>query len=356
VKKISEDYNKWTVKQLREFCNKNNIKLPSKARKADIIKMITEFTSSSEDLSEVNEEKGEDIKNNQAEVNIIEEQEGIFEEELIAGFDEDDDPALLYKDQMDLKFWQQPEFRVLLDIELAKDSKVAFYDLSSLVDKFFNNMLHEEFINYKISGIALKSAATLHHYKISSIIKEEEMIQKKVELEKLRARHARTIPKALPQPIQPKMQIATKRELFDAMRAMIIETMQNKEKLKRRRLRREEEKQRKIQMKSKARLPKELLKHISGKDQTVEELHESWLNRIKGTINLNNKTDTSFFDLMEIIKNDEISSIGRRFALVRMFLALMFLSTSGASGTSKTSTDIELFQEEDFKDIQISLK
>ncbi len=56
------------------------------------------------------------------------------------------------------------------------------------------------------------------------------------------------------------------------------------------------------------------------------------------------------------LENDEKSSIGRRFALVRMFLALMFLSTAGASGTGKTVTDILLFQDEDFKDIQISLK
>ena len=101
-------------------------------------------------------------------------------------------------------------------------------------------------------------------------------------------RHSRTIPKALPQPIQPKMQIATKEELFDAMRAAIIETMQNKEKLKRRRMRREEEKQKKMQMKSKAKLPKELLKHITGKEQSIEELHESWFNRIKATIEINN--------------------------------------------------------------------
>ena len=109
-------------------------------------------------------------------------------------------------------------------------------------------------------------------------------------------------------------------------------------------------------MKSKAKLPKELLKHISGKEQTVDELHESWLNRIKGDIKLNNKTETTFFDLMELIKNDEKSSVGRRFALVRMFLALTFLSTSGASGTGKTTTDITLFQDDDFKDILISLK
>ena len=272
-------------------------------------------------------------------------QEEEFEEELIAG-EEEDDPALLYKEKMELKFWQKPPFSSLLDTELAKDSNVAFYDLASLVDKFFDNMLHESLINYKISGIALKTSASLHHYKISSIIKEEEQIQKKEELEKFRQSHSRTIPKTLPQPIQPKMLIATKEELFEAMRSAIIETMQNKEKLRRRRLRREQLKEQKIQMRSKAQLPKELLKHISGREQSIEELHESWFNRIKAKINLEGN-DTSFFELAEIIKSEEESDIGRRFAFVRMFLALMFLSTGNK---------LTINQEEDFKDFAINLR
>jgi len=247
---------------------------------------------------------------------------------------------------MELKFWQKPPFSSLLDPELAKESEIAFYDLASLVDEFFSKMLHEDLINFKISGIALKTSASLHHYKISSIIREEEQIQKKEELEKFRQRHSRSIPKALPQPIQPKMQIATKDELFDAMRSAIIEVMQNKEKLKRRRIRRDELKHQKIQMKSKAQLPKELLRHISGKEQTVQELHESWYNRIKGTINLNNK-ESSLFELTRIIKDEEDSSIGRKFALVRMFLALMFLSTGNK---------LNLAQDEDFKDISINIR
>ncbi|MBY8983827.1 MAG: hypothetical protein KGD65_02045 [Candidatus Lokiarchaeota archaeon] len=247
---------------------------------------------------------------------------------------------------MDLKFWQKPPFSSLLDPELAKESDIAFYDLSSLVDEFFGKMLNEDLINYKISGIALKTSASLHHYKISSIIREEEQIQKKEELEKFREKHSRSIPRALPQPIQPKMQIATKDELFDAMRSAIIEVMQNKEKLKRRRIRREEKQQQKIQMKSKAQLPRELLKHISGKEQTIQELHDSWYNRIKGTINLNNKK-TSLFELTSIIKGEEDSSVGRKFALVRMFLALMFLSTGNK---------LNLAQDEDFKDISIDIR
>ncbi|MFX0177155.1 MAG: hypothetical protein ACFE85_13115 [Candidatus Hodarchaeota archaeon] len=214
------------------------------------------------------------------------------------------------------------------------------------MDKFFDNMLHEEIINYKISGIALKTSASLHHYKISSIIKEEEEIQKKQELEEFRRHHSRTIPKTLPQPISPKMMVSTKEELFEAMRSAIIETMQQKEKLRRRRLRREQLKQQRIQMKSKAQLPKELLKHISGKEQTIEELLESWYNRIKASIDLDNK-DTSFYNMVNVIKTEEEGDIGRKFAFVRLFLALMFLSTGNK---------LVLSQDEDFKDVSISLK
>jgi len=337
------DFAKMTVKQLREFARKNNLKIPTSVKKKNQIIDFLQGIASHPDFVDRSQEP---------------EEEEELEEELIAGFEEEDDfdPALEKKEKTELKFWQQPPFNSLLDAETAKDSKIAFYDLSSLVDNFFDNMLHEDLINYKISGIALKTSASLHHYKISSIIREEEQIQKKEELEKFRSKHARTIPKALPQPIQPKMQIATKDELFDAMRSAIIETMQKKEKLKRRRERREEIKNKKLQKKSQARLPKELLKHISGSEQTVGELHETWLNRVKATAKLENKTETSFYEMIQLIKNDEESSIGRKFGLVKMFLALMFLSTAGASGTGKTKTEIELAQDDEFKDIHIKIK
>ncbi|MHA1192238.1 MAG: hypothetical protein ACTSP9_08080 [Promethearchaeota archaeon] len=267
-----------------------------------------------------------------------------LEEELVAG--EEYDPALAHKDKLELKFWQKPPYSSLLDPELAKDSNVAFYDLSSLVDKFFSNMLSEDLINYKISGIALKTSALLHHYKISSIIRDEENIQKKEELEIFRRKHGRSIPKTLPQPIQPKMLISTKEELFDAMRSAIIETMQKKEKLKRRRVRRDELKQNKIMVRSKAQLPKELLRHITGREQSVEELHESWYNRIKAKVEFDDR-ETSFYEMAKIIIDEEESEIGRKFAFVRLFLALMFLSTGNK---------VQLSQDEDFKDFAINLR
>ena len=320
-------FNEWTVKDLRDFASKNSIKIPSKAKKKDIVELLQTVVSHPDFIDRSQEPEK-------------------LEEELIAGFDDEEDLALLKKEKVDLKFWQKPPFSSLLDSELAKESEIAFYDLAKLVDTFFDKMLHEDLINYKISGIALKTSATLHHYKISSIIKEEEQIQKREELERFRRKHSRTIPKALPQPISPKMQIATKEELFDAMRSAIIEVMQNKEKLRRRKIRRDDLKQQKIQMKSKAQLPKELLKHISGREQTVEELHESWYNRIKATIKLNNN-ESNFFDLANIIKDEEKSNLGRKFSLVRMFLALMFLSTGNK---------LILSQDEDFKNISIDIK
>lgn len=320
-------FNEWTVKDLRDFASKNSIKIPSKAKKKDIVELLQNVVSHPDFIDRSQEPEK-------------------LEEELIAGFDDEEDLALLRKEKVDLKFWQKPPFSSLLDSELAKESEIAFYDLAKLVDTFFDNMLHEDLINYKISGIALKTSATLHHYKISSIIKEEEQIQKREELERFRRKHSRTIPKALPQPISPKMQIATKEELFDAMRSAIIEVMQNKEKLRRRKIRRDDLKQQKIQMKSKAQLPKELLKHISGREQTVEELHESWYNRIKAIIKLNNN-ESNFFDLANIIKDEEKSNLGRKFSLVRMFLALMFLSTGNK---------LILSQDEDFQNITIDIK
>jgi len=336
VRKISEDNNlkdgydfkSWTVKELKEFASQNNITIPSKSKKVDIIKLLKQVVSHPDFVDRT--------KNSEL--------DEILEEELIAGVEED--TALLQKERLELKFWQKPPFSSLLDFELAKDSNIAFYDLASLVDKFFNNMMREELINYKISGIALKNSAYLHHYKISSIIKEEEEIQKKEALERLREKHSRTIPKTLSQPIQPKLLVSTKEELFEAMRSVIIETMQNKEKLRRQRLRREELKQQRLQMKSKAKLPKDLLKHISGKEKTIEELHNSWYNRIKAKVELDNK-ETTFFEMAEIIKNEEESDIGKRFDFVRMFLALMFLSTSNK---------LILSQDEDFKDFKINLK
>ncbi|TFF98888.1 MAG: hypothetical protein EU547_00320 [Promethearchaeota archaeon] len=312
-----------TVKELRDFAAINDITIPAGSRKSDIVEILHNAVSESDFIDRTLEENRK--------------------EELIVGDDEEDFETPSDKE---LKFWQKPPYSTLLDLELAKDSDVAFYDLSTLVHKFFENMLSEDFINYKVSGIALKTSASLHRHKIRDVIKQEEKIQKQEKIEKMRKRTQRDIPETLSQPIKPKMKTSSQDELFDAMRDAIIETMQKREKLKRRRIKREEKLKKKKEKRSEAKLPKELLKHISGREQSVEELHESWYNRIKTKISLEEKNNTSLYELVKLINNEEISVLGRKYELIRMFLALMFLSTNNK---------INLEQNKEFKDIHIFL-
>jgi chromatin segregation and condensation protein Rec8/ScpA/Scc1 (kleisin family) len=321
------NFKDWTVKELREFASINNITIPTGSRKNDIIDLLNQVVSHPEFIDRTKEEN--------------------LEKEILAGFDDEDGDLELKRRPTELKFWQKPPYSTLLNIELAKDSDIAFYDLASLVEKFFDKMLHEDLINFKVSGIALKTSASLHHHKITSVIKEEEEIQKQEKLEEMRSRTRRKIPKTLSQPIKPKLKMTSQDDLFDAMRAAIIDTMQKKEKLKRRRLEREEKKRRRRQEKSKAKLPKEILKHITGSDQTVEELHESWFNRIRATLKLDSKESTSFEEMMKLVKKEEMQLLGRKFGLVKLFLALMFLSNNNR---------IELSQSKEFDDIKISMK
>ncbi|TXT64047.1 MAG: hypothetical protein BAJALOKI3v1_270029 [Promethearchaeota archaeon] len=326
---VEYEFREWTVNELRDFASTNNISLPSGSKKNEIIEILEGVVSHPEFVDRTKED--------------------VLDEELNAGegaVEEDEKGPLFRKDKTDLKFWHKPPYSTLLNIDLAKDSDVAFYDLSSLVDKFFDKMLREDFINYKISGIALKTSASLHHDKITSVIKQEEEIQKQEKIEEMRKRTRRKIPKTLSQPVKPKMKMTSKDELYDAMRAAIIETMQKKEKLKRRRLKRNKEKEQRKEEKSNASLPKELLKHISGREQSVEELHDSWFNKIKTKIKLENKDKTSFYNLVKLINEDEESILGRKYEFIRMFLALMFLSTNNR---------IKLNQDDEFKDINISI-
>jgi hypothetical protein len=39
------DFKLWTVKQLKQFCRENNIKIPSSYRKADIVRLVMEFNA-----------------------------------------------------------------------------------------------------------------------------------------------------------------------------------------------------------------------------------------------------------------------------------------------------------------------
>lgn len=232
--------------------------------------------------------------------------------------------------------------RSLLDPTLVKDSDTLKYDLAGLVQEFFDNMLKEEIVDFRISGLAIHSAAKMHHWKILDTIKEEE----RIEVEKQRARTRRQIPKALPQPLREERKVATKKDLVGAMRRAIIETMQKREKLRRRRVARDKRKKQLKKKRAQGQLPKEILKHITGKGETVEEMIDTWFERIRTSIEMANDEETSYQELKELIELEAESPVERRFLTTRMFMSLCFLSTRG---------QIKLFQPSDFENISIEL-
>ncbi|MHA1732143.1 MAG: hypothetical protein ACTSU5_09370 [Promethearchaeota archaeon] len=278
----------------------------------------------------------------------IETEEAVAEEVIVGELDDDsitNEEIEALRKAVPKKFWQQDErMRALLDPTLVKDSDTLMYDLANLVNEFFDKMLGEEIIDFRISGLAIHSAAKMHHWKILDTIKEEE----KIEVERQRQRTQRAIPKALPQPLRESRKVATKEDLVGAMRRAIIETMQKREKLRRRREARDEKKRQLKKTRAKGQLPKEILKHITGKGMTVEEMIDTWYERIRNTIDMapKDKRETSLFELKDIIDVESESPLERRFMFVRMFLALCFLGTRGK---------INLFQADDFEDISIEL-
>lgn len=240
------------------------------------------------------------------------------------------------------KFWQEDPWRALLDPTLVKDSKMLQSDLAALVREFFRKMLEEEIVDFRIAGMAIHSAAKMHHWKILDVIKEEE----KIEIQRQRERTKRQIPKTLPQPLRETRKVATIEDLVGAMRRAIIETMQKREKLRRRREAREARLRALKKTRAKGQLPKELLKHLTGKKMTIEEVIETWYERIRTSVELSPKKETTTRELKDLIELEASTPLERRFHFVRMFLALCFLGTRGR---------IKLFQPNDFEDISIEL-
>jgi chromatin segregation and condensation protein Rec8/ScpA/Scc1 (kleisin family) len=249
----------------------------------------------------------------------------------------------MLEDQMPAKFWQKGAYTVLMDPTMVKSEELVKYDLSALLSEFTKEMLKEDIVDFRISGMAIYSAAKLHHKKIRDVIDEEE----KVQLKELRERMKREIPKAMAQPLREPRKIATSEELFDAMRSAIIETMQKRELLRRRRekqiARREELKV----IRSKGQLPKEILKHILGKNKTIEELLQEWFDKIKAKIKLNDKKFTTYDEMIEdVIEIEEKDAYGQKIKSIELFIALLFLSTNGK---------LNITQGEDFDDITIEI-
>ncbi len=235
---------------------------------------------------------------------------------------DEDDARDKIKKIIPKKFWMIDPWRTLLDPSLAKEAEVLNYDLSKLIRDFFDMMLKEEIIDFRISGIATYSAAKMHHWKILETIKEEE----KAEEQRQRERLERQIPKAIAQPLRESRKIATADDLVGAMRRAIIETMQKREKLRLRRVVREQKQAIIKQTRVKGQLPKELLQHIMGRGETLEDLMPKWLEKIKAMGSLSKDGMASFFDLCNVIKAESKSKIEERLKICLLFQSLCFLA------------------------------
>lgn len=245
--------------------------------------------------------------------------------------------------EMPEKFWQKGAYKILMDPTLIKSEDFTKFDLSSLLSEFTKEMLKEDLIDFRISGMAIYSAAKLHHKKIRDVIDEEE----KVLIREMRERTKRDIPKAMPQPLREPRKIATSDELFEAMRSAIIETMQKRELLRRRREKKIAKREELKVVRSKGHLPKEILKHILGKNQTAEEILQKWFQKIKAKIKLSDRKYTTYEEMIqEVIEIEEKDSYGQKLKSVEMFIAMLFLSTGGK---------LIMTQEDDFEDIKIEI-
>lgn len=270
---------------------------------------------------------------------------------LEASIDEDImDEQSMKAPKMPEKFWQKDIWRVLLDPSLVESELMNKYDLAKLLNDFTQEMLKTELVDFRISGMAIYNSAKIHHKKIKDVIDEEEQVQ----LKEMKERAKREIPQAMAQPLREPRKIATSDELFEAMRAAIIETMQKREILKRKREERENRRQELKVVQSKGKLPLDILKHITGKEKTIDEILNSWYEKIKAKTKLNDNKKTTYQEIVSDIIEQEHpkDSYGRKYQSIQLFIALLFLSTGG---TGSSSPRINISQNEDFGNINIEI-
>jgi hypothetical protein len=248
----------------------------------------------------------------------------------VGGSDEDDDSENDGPSKSDLallekKWWLQEPWRSLLDPELSKNFDFKKYDLSVLIEEFTEKMLKEELIDFRISGLAIYSSAKMYHWKISSVIKEEEEIEK----EKVKERIKREVPKAISQPLREARKLASSDELFGAMRRAIIETMQKREKLRIRRVRTLAKRETVVRKKGKGKLPAEILKHITGSEETIEQRLKKWHQKLKEIIRLEgNQDDTiSFNYIKKMLYNQGETLFEKKVKYIHSFEAFLFLAS-----------------------------
>ncbi len=255
-----------------------------------------------------------------------EEKEPVIKEIITVGVELEDDSEINDSEVLEKsgKWWLDEPWRSLLDPDLADNVDLAKFDISSLIEQFIDKMLTEDLIDFRISGLAIYSSAKFYHKKITSVIAQEEHIQR----EEARARLRREIPRAISQPLRESRKIATSDELFGAMRRAIIETMQKREKLRIRRERKLAKREKQVKIRGKGRLPAEILKHITGSELTIEQRLQKTHQKIKEIIRMNKDGQTFSVELMKkIIYQEDTALLKKKVNYIQLFEELLFLAS-----------------------------
>ncbi|QEE14996.1 hypothetical protein DSAG12_00819 [Promethearchaeum syntrophicum] len=255
-----------------------------------------------------------------------EEVEPVIKEVITVGAEIEDNSEINENEVLEKsgKWWIEEPWRSLLDPDLASNVDLAKFDISKLIEEFIDKMLTEELIDFRISGLAIYSSAKFYHKKITSVIAEEEHIQR----EEARARLRREIPRAIAQPLRESRKIATSSELFGAMRRAIIETMQKREKLRIRRERSLAKREKQIKIRGKGKLPAEILKHITGSELTIEERLQKTHQKIKEIIRMNKDGQTfSVALLKKMIYQEDQAILKKKVNYIQLFEELLFLAS-----------------------------
>nr|MDO8116616.1 hypothetical protein [Candidatus Sigynarchaeota archaeon] len=248
--------------------------------------------------------------------------------------------ALASGDVTDIKFWQKNDyFKSLLDPEIIKKLDLTSYDLAKLLNEFFNEMFKRDFIDFKVSGIAVHSAAKIYRWKITEVLEQQEKELEEQRKEALK----RAIPSSISQPLRAGRQIATQEDFMQSMRSAIIEVMRKREKqaIKIAKSRGEgasSEEHKRARMRK--TLPESIRKALLGKER-IEDTFQRWLEIIYKKIKENPDKRASYFtDLKPVIEKTDKYKF--RFEHARLFLSLMFLRNRGK---------IDLDQGEELSDI-----
>ena len=249
--------------------------------------------------------------------------------------------AIKSTDLMDQKFWQKNDyFRSLLDPDVIDKLDFAKYDLAKLLSEFFTEMFKEEYIDFKVSGIAVHSAAKIYRYKITQVLEQQEKEEEERKKEMLR----RNIPSTISQPLRAGRAIATQEDFLTSMRSAIIEVMRRREKQAQKLAKQKTSGEvvdadaKKIRMKKS--LPESIRKALLGKER-IEDTFQRWLEIIYEKIKQSPDKQVSYFhDLKPLVERKD--RYGFRFGQARLFLSLMFL---------RTRDKVDVIQEEEMADM-----